>query len=184
MTARGRDFLMSQPAYHSPSSYDVGGTNMAGYNVPATANGYGGTLGTTASSAYPLPTSSLVGSSHDDLRVMYGRTAAQQSVQGPANQGAEWRLQLAEYASSRLKDEEVMRLQADLRSARSEVERLNSTLRQAQARAADELRREQERLGSALRQASYDPFISFRFPSLYIFLPMNEHALSTCNQSA
>ena len=142
---------MPQTAY-SPNAYNGSSTGVGGYGLSAMGNGYGGATSGQAGSAYQMPTSSLVGTSHDDLRVMYGRTSAQQTAQGPANQGAEWRLQLAEYASSRLKDEEVMRLQADLRSARSEVERLNSTLRQAQARAADELRREQERLGSALRQ--------------------------------
>jgi hypothetical protein len=168
MTARGRDFLLPQPTYgNSTSAYDAGGSNMAGYGMSTAANGYG-SMATNPTSGYQLPTSSLVGSSHDDLRVMYGRTTGPQTAhtaQGPANQGAEWRLQLAEYASSRLKDEEVMRLQADLRSARSEVERLNSTLRQAQARAADELRREQERLGSALRQVRGICRIFFRASS-------------------
>lgn len=57
--------------------------------------------------------------------------------------GNDWRVQLADYASSRLKDEEMMRCQADLRAARAEIERLNNVVRQAQSRAADDIRREQ-----------------------------------------
>jgi len=67
-------------------------------------------------------------------------------------QGGDWRVQLADYASSRLKDEEMMRAQADLRTAKAEIDRLNNALRQSQTRAAEDLRREQERLGTALRQ--------------------------------
>jgi hypothetical protein len=153
MTSSGmRDFLPPQTAYQPPGAYNGGITNATGYGYSSAMNGFGTSADHAGhASAYPIPSSSLVGSSHDDLRVMYGRTM-QQPAPAPTNTGAEWRLQLAEYASSRLKDEEVMRLQADLRSARSEVERLNGALRQAQARASDELRREQERLGSALRQ--------------------------------
>eukprot|EP00960_Hanusia_phi_P076999 768636-Hanusia_phi.AAC.5 len=70
--------------------------------------------------------------SYDDSQVSYGRNQL----------GADWRVQLAEYASSRLKDEE----------AKAEIDRLNNALRQSQARASEDVRREQERLGAALRQ--------------------------------
>ena len=63
--------------------------------------------------------------------------------------GNDWRVQLADYASSRLKDEEMMRCQADLRAARAEIERLNNVVRQAQSRAADDIRREQVHCAAA-----------------------------------
>lgn len=102
---------------------------------------------------HQAPYGAGVRTSYDDMHVNYhagGR--AGMSVAGGGTTGADWRVQLADYASSRLKDEEMMRCQADLRAARAEIERLNNLLRQAQSRAADDVRREQERLGSALRQ--------------------------------
>mmetsp|Transcript_43434 Transcript_43434/g.63805 ORF Transcript_43434/g.63805 Transcript_43434/m.63805 type:complete len:308 (+) Transcript_43434:72-995(+) len=130
-----------------------------------------GQLGSASSPAYSNQGGART--SYDDTHVHYGGAGATQlnassygarpgaaqpgmvqNAAGPATgaNGADWRVQLADYASSRLKDEEMMRSQADLRAARTEIERLNNTVRQAQSRAAEDVRREQERLGSALRQ--------------------------------